>query len=212
MAQHEIRHRNTNAVLYAGDGESLRDVVEQAVAAGANLVGAYLVGANLVGAYLVGANLGRAYLVGANLGDANLGDANLGDANLVGANLGDANLVGANLVGANLDGAYLDGAYLDGAYLVGAYLDGGVKLVGNRPILQIGPIGSRCAYLVSYVTNAGVYVRAGCWFGTLAEFGPRVISTHRDSVHGQEYAAAIAMIEAHAQLWTPAEQTVAEAA
>ena len=137
MAQHEIRHRNTNAVLYAGDGESLRDVVEQAVAAGANLVG------------------------------ANLGRANLGD---------------------------------------------GVKLVGNRPILQIGPIGSRCAYLVSYVTNAGVYVRAGCWFGTLAEFGPRVISTHRDSVHGQEYAAAIAMIEAHARLWTPAEQTVAEAA
>ena len=62
------------------------------------------------------------------------------------------------------------------------------------------------------MTNAGVYVRAGCWFGTLAEFGPRVISTHRDSVHGQEYAAAIAMIEAHAQLWTPAEQTVAEAA
>ena len=152
MAQHEIRHRNTNAVLYAGDGESLRDVVEQAVAAGANLVGAYLDGANLVG----------------------------------------ANLDGANLVSANLDG--------------------GVKLVGNRPILQIGPIGSRCAYLVSYVTNAGVYVRAGCWFGTLAEFGPRVISTHRDSVHGQEYAAAIAMIEAHAQLWTPAEQTVAEAA
>lgn len=142
MAQHEIRHRNTNAVLYAGDGESLRDVVEQAVAAGANLVGANL--------------------VGANLGRANLGD--------------------------------------------------GVKLVGNRPILQIGPIGSRCAYLVSYVTNAGVYVRAGCWFGTLAEFGPRVISTHRDSVHGQEYAAAIAMIEAHARLWTPAEQTVAEAA
>lgn len=172
MAQHEIRHRNTNAVLYAGDGESLRDVVEQAVAAGANLGGAYLVGANLV--------------------RANLGDANLGD----------ANLVGANLVGANLDGAYLDGANLGG----------GVKLVGNRPILQIGPIGSRCAYLVSYVTNAGVYVRAGCWFGTLAEFGPRVISTHRDSVHGQEYAAAIAMIEAHAQLWTPAEQTVAEAA
>lgn len=172
MAQHEIRHRNTNAVLYAGDGESLRDVVEQAVAAGANLGGAYLVGANLV--------------------RANLGDANLGD----------ANLVGANLVGANLDGAYLDGANLGG----------GVKLVGNRPILQIGPIGSRCAYLVSYVTNAGVYVRAGCWFGTLAEFGPRVISTHRDSVHGQEYAAAIAMIEAHARLWTPAEQTVAEAA
>lgn len=172
MAQHEIRHRNTNAVLYAGDGESLRDVVEQAVAAGANLGGAYLVGANLV--------------------RANLGDANLGDANLVGANLDGANLVSANLDGANLGG--------------------GVKLVGNRPILQIGPIGSRCAYLVSYVTNAGVYVRAGCWFGTLAEFGPRVISTHRDSVHGQEYAAAIAMIEAHAQLWTPAEQTVAEAA
>ena len=36
-------------------------------------------------------------------------------------------------------GAYLDGANLDGANLTGA------NLVGNRPILQIGPIGSRCA-------------------------------------------------------------------
>jgi hypothetical protein len=146
MAEHTIRHRYTDAVLYTGGGKSLREVVEQAVNDGANLA----------------------------------------RANLAGANLARANLVGANL-------------------------DGDCKLTGQRPVLQIGPIGSRCAYLVSYITDAGVYVCAGCWFGLLADFKERVASEHGDSVHGQEYAAAIAMIEAHARLWTP-EAVVAEAA
>ena len=85
METHEIQHRDTGAVLYVGGGESLRAVIEQAVASGANLACAYL-----AGAYLDGANLDGAYLGGANLG---------------GANLVRANLDGANLVRANLDGA-----------------------------------------------------------------------------------------------------------
>ncbi len=109
---------------------------------------------------------------------------------------------GAYLTGANLDGANLDGAYLTGAYLDGANLDG-ANLVGNRPILQIGPIGSRCAYLVSYITDAGIKVRAGCFFGSIEEFEAACAKTHGDNDHGKEYAAAVAMIRAHAAIWTP---------
>ena len=116
---------------------------------------------------------------------------------------GEADLAGANLGGANLDGANLAGANLRFANLAGA------KLVGRRPIMQIGPIGSRADVLIAFVTTRGVRVQAGCFFGTLTEFADAVESTHGDSIHGRDYQAAIAMIEAHAEIWTPA---VAEAA
>ena len=116
-----------------------------------------------------------------------------------------ANLVGANLVGANLDGAYLDGAYLDGAYLGGANLVGGEILKGERPILQIGPIGSRCAYFVAFLTNKGLRLRAGCFFGTREEFEEQLSETHEDNDHSKEYKAALAMIDCHAEIWTPKE-------
>ena len=148
MAEHTIKHRNTGAVLYTGDGESLRDVVEAAVSDGAYLGGADLANANLAGAYLARANL-----------------------------------AGANLANANLAGA---------------------KLIGKRPIIQIGPIGSRSSYVVAYLTDAGVRVRAGCFFGSLDELRAAVIKTHGESIHAREYAAAIALIEMHAECWTPA--------
>jgi hypothetical protein len=182
MQTFEIKRRYTGAVLYSGGGESLRDVVEAAVKARANLARAYLARANLDGANLDGAYLAGAYLDGANLD---------------GANLARANLAGANLDGADLDGTNLDGANLDGAFLAGA------ALLGKRPILQIGPIGSRCAYLVAYITDAGVRLRAGCFSGSLDEFRAACATTHGDNEHGREYAAAISMIEAHAAIWTP---------
>ena len=149
MMQFEIKRRHTGAVLYAGGGETLRDVVEAAVRDGAWL-----------------------------------------------------------------DGAWLDGASLDGASLVGASLAGARlynnRLVGRRPIIQIGPIGSRSGYLVVYLTDAGVMIRAGCFFGTLDAFRAACAETHGDSIHGREYAAAIAMIESHAALWTPAAEAKEE--
>jgi uncharacterized protein YjbI with pentapeptide repeats len=140
------------------------------------------------------ANLARAYLARADLARANLDGANLAGANLAGAYL-----AGAYLDGANLAGAYLAGAYLDGAYLAGAYL------AGERPILQIGPIGSRGAYFASYLTTAGIKIKAGCYFGTRDEFAAKVDAEHGDSVHGEEYRAALVLIDAHAKLWGKAE-------
>ena len=113
------------------------------------------------------------------------------------AYLARANLDGANLAGANLDGAYLDGANLDGAYFARA------KLIGQRPVFQIGPIGSRCAYLLTFITDQGVQVRAGCFAGSLDEFEQAVKETHGENEHGKEYTTAIAMVRAHAEIWTP---------
>ena len=196
MSEYTIKNRWTHAVLYTGGGETLRDVVVSAFKSGADLSGADLSGAYLRGAYLSGADLSG---------------ADLRDADLRGAYLRGADLRGANLSGANLSGAYLGGADLGGADLRGANL-GGKKLVGNRPVLQIGPIGSRADYLVAYLTDAGVMIATGCFSGSLDKFRAACAETHGDSAHGREYAAAVQMIEAHAALWTPAVEQPQEAA
>ena len=188
MARIEIRHRSTGAVLYAGDGESVLEVVAAAVQGGADLRGA---------------NLGGANLRGADLGGADLARANLRGADLRGANLYAANLYAADLYVADLRWADLGEAKLGGAKL------GGANLVGSRPVMQIGPIGSRADYLVAVVTTDGVRVTAGCFSGTLDEFRAAVESTHGDSKHGRDYRAAIAMIEAHAEIWAHAAAEVA---
>ena len=165
----EIKHIN-GSVLYTAEiaddrpeCRRLRDAVQTAVRDGANLRGA-------------------------NLGGANLRGANLGGANLDGAYLGGASLGGANLRGANLGGASLGGAYLGGASL-----GGDTKLTGPRPIVMMGPIGSRNDTLTVFRTDAGLRVQTGCFFGTDAEFLAGVAETHGDSRHGSDYRAALAL-------------------
>ena len=69
----EIKSRRNGEVLYSGEHESLREAVEAAVSADANLAGANLAGANLANAYLARANLARANLADANLANAKVG-------------------------------------------------------------------------------------------------------------------------------------------
>ena len=111
-------------------------------------------------------------------------------------------------------GANLTYANLAGAYLAGAYLAGGIKLVGRRPIVAIIPIGSRSDSVLFFLTDAGIKVRAGCFFGSLEEFRAAVAAEHGSGVHGREYGLACDMAELHAELWTPegAAESVAEAA
>ena len=199
----EIKHRFSGSVLFSLETESLKLCVEAAVKGGANLDGAYLRGAYLRGAYLRGANLGGAYLRVAYLRGANLGGANLGGANLDGANLDGAYLGGANLGGANLDGANLGGAYLDGANLGGANLGGAGQLIGQRPIIQISPIGSRSDYLTAYITDNGIFLKTGCFFGTIENFKTALQNTHGNNTHAEEYTAALTLIETHAKIYTP---------
>jgi uncharacterized protein YjbI with pentapeptide repeats len=182
----QIKHRYTDAVLFEhavtdarqASDFAMRDALEAAVKSGANL----------------------SY--------ANLSDANLSGANLSGANLSYAVLSGAYLSGANLSGAYLSGAYLSGANLSGAYLSGatvkGLKLIGNRPYMQIGPIGSRCATLMLWLTDAGPHASTGCFFGSLNEFAAAVADEHKEGSHAHiEYMAAIVLMRCHVEQWTP---------
>ena len=107
-----------------------------------------------------------------------------------------AYLIGADLIGANLSGADLSGAYLKNKE----------KLVGKRPIFQIGPIGSRCAYFVAYVTDKGLRFDAGCQHQITREvFEGRLAELHGENDHAKEYRAALALIDAHAEIWTPKE-------
>jgi hypothetical protein len=201
----QIKHRYTGAVLFEGEaGMTTRQVLEKATASKANLRGADLRGANLYGANLRGANLR-----GANLYGANLGGADLYGADLYGANLRGANLRGANLRGANLYGADLYGADLRGADLYGANL-GGKKLAGARPFIQIGPIGSRSDYLLAFITDKGVMIRAGCFFNTRDQFELQLTETHGDNQYAQEYRAALVLIDKHAELWPAEAAEVAE--
>ena len=194
----EIKSRFSGNVLFSLETETLKLCVEAAVKSGANLYGADLSGANLSGANLsTGADLYGAILSGADLSGADLYGANLYGANLYGANLTGADLSGANLTGANLSGANLSGATLNGANR------GKITLHGERPFFQLGPIGSRCAYLLVFLTDNGVWIRAGCFWNTLKAFKAAVKETHKTNVHAKEYAAAIALIELHAKHWTP---------
>ena len=156
MQTFEINNRWNGKVLFSAGGETLRDVVQQAVQGGADLRG---------------------------------------------ANLRSADLSGADLRSADLSGADLSGA--DGKNL---------SLVGSRPVFMLGPIGSLCDYLTAYLTDAGVHVRAGCFFDTLEAFRAAVVAEHADNNHGREYMAAIAMIEAHAAIWSSAAVAVKEVA
>ena len=175
----EIKSRFTGATLFSLETESRRLCVEAAVKAKADLRGADLRGANLY--------------------TANLSGANLSGADLRGADLNGADLSGANLYGASLRGADLSGADLRGA--------NGEKLtlVGVRPLLRIGPLGSRNDTLDAWLTDKGIYVRAGCFWNTLPQFVKAVKATHKTNLHAKEYAAAIALIKAHAKYWTPKE-------
>ena len=118
----------------------------------------------------------------------------LNGAILNGASLVGASLVGASLDGARLDGARLVGARLDGARLVGASLDGGERLTGARPILQIGPIGSRSDYLIAYNTHKGIRLRTGCFFGSVDQFRVKIEQTHNKTQHAADYEAALEFI------------------
>ena len=129
----------------------------------------------------------RANLVRADLHCANLHCANLDSANMV-----LANLVSANLVSANLDSAKIKDD---------------CTLVGDRPIFQIGPIGSRRAYFVAYITDKGLRFDAGCQRQITREvFESRLADDHGDNIHAKEYKAALALIDIHAELWSAGKE------
>ena len=78
-----------------------------------------------------------------------------------------------------------------GANLDGANLDGAGKITSVDDILLIGPIGSRADYTHIYRTDKGVYVKCGCFFGTVDEFASKVEDTHGDNKYANQYFKVI---------------------
>lgn len=117
-----------------------------------------------------------------------------------------ANKARADLSYSNLSYSNLSGSNLRGADLSGSDLSDGLKLIGNRPVFQIGPIGSRQDFFTAYITNNGLRFDAGCQRQiTRDQFEQRLADTHGDNEHAREYRAALALIDLHAELWTPKE-------
>ena len=129
----------------------------------------------------------------------------------VGAYLQGADLQGASLQGADFQGADLQGANLRGASVRDVSVKGAGKLIGDRPIVQIGPLGSRGAYLMAFLTDSGIRIRTGCFFGTLEKFEAAVEEEHGGNIHGVEYRAALTLIRVHAEIWVDKKTTEAAA-
>ena len=113
---------------------------------------------------------------------------------------------------AYLGGAYLGDADLRGADLRDAKLTDVLTLVGDRPVLSIDPIGSRGDTLIGFVTNQGLRVRTGCFFGTAEEFAAAVQAEHGTAAFGREYLRALELLELHADLYPAPVESEAQAA
>ena len=67
----------------------------------------------------------------------------------------------------------------------------------HRPVLLIGPIGSRRTMLTArFPVEGDVILETGCFYGSPAEFRTALAKTHPTGQYADEYAAALTMIEA----------------
>ena len=55
----------------------------------------------------------------------------------------------------------------------------------------VGNIGSRLDYTTIYNTDKGIFVKCGCFFGTIAEFEAKVEKTHKGTRHERDYKALV---------------------
>jgi hypothetical protein len=222
-----VSRYNPEQILFSFEAETLKEAVVKAVAEKKDLSGAYISGADLSGtdlsdAVLSGADLSGAYISGADLSGADLSGADLSGADLRGAYLRGADLRGADLRGADLSGAYISGAYISGADLRGADLRGayisgadlsGADLSGailkngekitsaKRPFISITNLGNDSRELRAFMTDKGIRLETGCFFGDVAEFKAALKEKHGKNIHAKEYTFALKLIETHFKLW-----------
>jgi hypothetical protein len=101
----------------------------------------------------------------------------------------------------------LDGGIDSLRNLVFAHLKA-VPLFGRRkqPFI-VGTIGSRDDYLMAFITQNGVVIRAGCYLGALEEFAAEVEKTYpAESLHGKQYRLAVQLVRNWAASLMPAEE------
>lgn len=172
-----------------------------------NLSGADLAYSDFTGSDFTRTNLDRASLVSTTFNCADLRDVSFCGSDLRGANFCDADLRNANFKFADIGGADFRGAVV--AENNGARM----TLVGPRPILQIGPIGSRDDQMIVFLTDQGALIQTGCFLGFLSDFEQAVIQTHGKTASGKEdryckeYLSAIELAKAHEKIWSCDDNT-----
>ena len=83
----------------------------------------------------------------------------------------------------------------------GAEITDSLTLIGNRPLLQIGPIGSDARVLMVWITNDGLRLQTGGFFGTVDDFMVNLNRDHTEEKHRREYLAALELAKIHYGEW-----------
>ena len=97
-----------------------------------------------------------------------------------------------NTIKDTLEEAIKSGANLGGANLGGEW----GRLNAASDILIVGPIGSRNDYTNIFHTDKGIFVRCGCFRGSLNEFSEKAKETHGESKLAKDYLALIDFVKA----------------
>ena len=212
----QIKNRFTGMVIFQHSckGNSIAKTITAALLSGVNLSGANLCGVNLSGSNLSGVNFSGVNLSGSNLSGSNLSGADLyntdlyntdlSGANLSGADLYNTDFSGSNLSGVNLSGVNLSGSNLSGSNLSGAVLIDGSRVANGSSVIQLGPIGSRRAYLTAYITDKGLLFDAWCQRQITREvFERRLTQEHGENEFAKEYRAALVFLDALVEIRAP---------
>ena len=187
----QIKNRFTGTVIFQ---HSCKD----------NSISKTITEALLSNADLSGANLACADLRGADLSNADLRCADLACANLRGANLRCADLSNADLSNADLRCANLACADLSNVVLAD-----GSRVVNESSVIQLGPIGSRRAYLTVYITDKGLRFDTGCQRQITREvFECRLAQEHGENEFAKEYRAALVFLDALVEIRTPKNKPI----
>jgi uncharacterized protein YjbI with pentapeptide repeats len=93
------------------------------------------------------------------------------------------------------DGANLRDADLYGTNLRGADTEFGII----KSIIQISNIGSRSDTTVVYYTERGIFIKCGCFKGSLAEFEEKVKETHKGNDHEKVYLSMVKLVKVRFQ-------------
>lgn len=62
-------------------------------------------------------------------------------------------------------------------------------------VLFVTPIGSRNGCTIFFHTNKGLFVKCGCFKGTIEEFADKVKETHGGNEHARDYLALVEFVK-----------------
>ena len=162
----KILNRWTNACIWEGEVETIKEAVAKAIASGANLRGCNLSDSNLSDSDLRGCNLSDSDLRGSNLSDSDLRGCNLSGSDLRGSNLSDSNLSDSDLSGCNLSYSDLSGSNLRGSDLSGCNL----CAVGKIKAIRVMTGLYRYVIFAIVAEDGEPWVRMGCQWRSVTEW------------------------------------------